>query len=160
MEQIYKSKLVVKDLGDPRKVLAKNEDDFTPLVLGVMLGHATKVFTKPGINGELVDGVKGTFEGVRADETATISSGVCWLPGGIAEMVTEKLREDNAGPVEFAFEISVRRAKNPVGYEYIVKSLINVSASDPLSFLRSQIEQEKPKQLAAPAEGIKKTKAA
>ena len=152
---LTKSKLVPKDLGNPREAAAKPDGDNTPVLLGTLFGRASSVKQKRfqqknPATGEVVevvtDAIVGQFAGRRAKpldngdgtETVEIRSGVLYLPTGIAEMITVPLTaEDAPSMIEFAVKVSTRKANNPAGYEYVIEELYQPQgAKDPLDELR------------------------
>lgn len=151
--RLTKSKLVVKDLGNPSMVKAQEEGNNAPYVLGVIIGRVTGLRKKPvtnALSGEVTefDALSGMFEGRRAialdnkdgTETVAIRSGTCYLPTGIHDMVVETFRsvpEGEKTQLDFAYRICTVKASNPAGYTYACESLYEPATSDPLEHLRS-----------------------
>jgi len=167
-------KLRQKDLGNPRAAAALDEGDPTICWLGTMLGVASNVkrFVDAGDETKVSYALTGTFEGQPANRRGysesnpdgkeipvtdknwrpVLKSGICWLPGGIHELIVEAVTNGDPmgkGPrnvVPFRVKIGTRRAQNAAGYEYVneIESEIT-SGADPLAALR---------QIAGPAEPV------
>lgn len=147
-----KSKLVLKDIGNPKKAAASFSETVKKVPLGIIIGIADKKITRKAANGiDFFEGLGGTFEGRPADETAdTVQSGVCFLPEGIqntmfAQLVTtdDEGREVSTGAqIQFAYRVSVVEASNPQGYSWSFEPLLEPVQSDPLSALRGEIEKK------------------
>ena len=94
---------------------------------------------------------KGSFECERLSDGKTFVGSSLFLPPSVTEMIYTALQSNidkesgEMQAVEFAFEIGVKPAKNPIGYEYTVKSLVKAAGADPLAALRNSV-----KALAAP----------
>lgn len=130
-------------------------DDVKEYKLGILVGQAVGTFntTNPA-TGEIYEGIRGMFEFTDFDETRPIlASGKMFLPTGVAEMVFEALKsdEDHVG-IRFAFEVSVFRADNPIGYSWKLTPLMDVTTDDPLAELRKLADTRlgTTKQIAAP----------
>lgn len=152
---ILKAKLVPKDIDNPKKIAAL-KDDVQTFVLGQIFGIATEVVERlmPQPNGDTVTfyGLGGQFKAIPADETRPIvQSGVMFLPSiGILEKIADAL-EAGETDIKLAFEIAVRRASNPAGYEWVFSPLMDVEdPSDPLTILQTECAEHQ-KRLAAPA---------
>lgn len=65
-------------------------------------------------------------------------SGKIFFPQTITDMLYATMQTAE-GPVEFAFDIGVKAAPTPVGYEFVVKPLLEASKSDPLAALEARI---------------------
>lgn len=150
-----KSKLVPKDLGNPKTAAALPDGNNSIVTLGTIFGRATgtkaKTFTDRATGEQVTaDAIVGTFVGRRAvplengdgTETVEIRSGFLYLPNGIAELLTVPLSmTDRPEMIEFAIRIGTRKASNPAGYEYVVSELHKPQgAADPLQHLRLLVE--------------------
>jgi len=88
---------------------------------------------------------KGSFECVRLSDGATFVGSSLFLPPSVTEMIYTALQaniDKESGEmqsVQFAFEIGVKKATNPIGYEYTVKSLVKAAGADPLAALRNSV---------------------
>lgn len=157
-----KSKIQLKDMGSPKKLGALDET-IRQLKLGTVLGIASDIIRRTMPNGDVFEGLGGSFECVSEDaNTDTIQSGILYLPAGVYEAVANPLKEmepvldadgkaknDSDGnpvlkrktaSVSFAFEVFVIRADNPQGYSWKFTPLGQDAGSvrpvDPLSELR------------------------
>ena len=142
MATVTKSKLVVKNIGNPRAVTALPQGQ-DKLFLGTMMGVAEKLIARADAAGNMFTGLAGTFEGIPSDPNMdTIKSGVCFLPAGIMEMISTPLAEaaekGEAIKVGFAFECYSLKATNAAGYEYGFESAADAQAVDPLAELRAK----------------------
>lgn len=156
---VYKAKVAVKDLGNPKKAAALDDGDTSRITLGRIIGVATDI--KKGLNptGEPYMGLIGTFEGTPADENKDIiQSGVCYLPGGVTEAIAGQVVASGK-PVSFGFDIKVFKATNAAGLSYELKPLIKPSENDPLAAVRNAVMAALPKPEIASEETGKKAKA-
>jgi hypothetical protein len=84
----------------------------------------------------------GSFRGSTIDhdtgEVKTYRSGKCFLPD-IATSLLSAAVDANGGGVEFAFDIGIKKADNPMGYEYTVVPIIETRADDPLEKLSASL---------------------
>ena len=142
-----KSKMVIKDLGNPKLVDEKNPR----VILGTIFGRVTGTKVTE-IRGETFIGLTGAFEGVPENpEWPIVQSGVCYLPGGFQEPILEAMGPDGKGVVEFAYECAAVHANNPIGYSYAFKPLLKrTGATDPLAAMKAEVDAGR-KKLPAPA---------
>lgn len=96
---------------------------------------------------------KGIFKAVNADTGEVFSAGECCLPKMLESQLSGVLNE--ADGAEFAFDISAMPSKNAFGYEYKIKSLIEVADAPIISAL-----EEKMGMLALPNKATAPAKAA
>lgn len=149
-----KSKVVIKDLCNPKKIIANMPDSTNSTVVGIVYGTATDINVRASADGlKTYEGLKGTFEAVPSDKAAEATqSSICYLPEFAQPLVSDMLKEvDEDGErvnhnVKFGFEVSIERATNPQGYSWALRALGNPVADDPLDKLR----QEFAPALAAP----------
>lgn len=156
------TKLVLKNVGDPKKARANMPDNVNQVVLGTVYGIATSVK-----HGKMPDQLstytclKGNFEGIPADASRDIiRAGILFLPESFQAPIEEMLEgvgDGNGGwekepvaSVMLAYEVSVIRATNAQEYSWAVKPLTAPAESDPLMILRQNIPAVAA-QLAAPA---------
>jgi hypothetical protein len=131
-------------------------------------------------NGDIQTGLKGNFRGISTktiwvekrdkegkvvtdkdgnkvmEDTGVavvVSSGVCYLPGGIQEMLEGALKEaqakDAKAIVNFTIDLFALPSTNRAGYTFSADNIVDTSASDPLDMLLSQAADRK----ALPAPG-------
>jgi len=161
-----RSKLVLKDLGEPAMVKAQPEN-VMQYALGTLVGIATGFIERTDPKeGTIFEGLSGTFRSIPSDETKDeLESGVLFIPDAFHNLVAATLRDllktDPNAQVKFAFEISSIRAKNPAGYSWNFKPMIESESENPLdAFIGSvgklQIKDgRKVLALAAPADAAK-----
>lgn len=153
---IMVSKIRPKNLGNPKVAAGFSEQEIAEQKihwLGVILGKASGI--KKSVDAKddtkISYGLVGFFEGQPADTAKPIlKSGICWLPGGIHEMVVETVRGLKPGEfMPFSFRIGTKGDTNAAGYSYVVdnNTVATADAQDPLADLRGDAV----KQLAAPA---------
>lgn len=104
----------------------------------------------------------GDFEGVNLETRERARGGKLFLPNSAAQLLKSafeaaiKPDDDGAiplnGSVQFALEIGIKYSEKSVGYEYVVKPLIQTTDNDPLAQLRGNVSKMLPA-LAAPAKG-------
>ena len=137
-----KAKLVIKDLGNPKRV--EDADGKRRVILGTILGRASGVKATE-LRGEMFMALTGAFEGIPAEaDKPIIRAGICYLPGGFQESVLEALNGGADGTVvDFAMEFAADFAKNPIGYSYAAKPLLNKASNDPLASLKAEVEAMK-----------------
>jgi hypothetical protein len=122
--------------------VAKVPADGGKVLLGRIVGMISGL--KQTVNNETGDiqtGLKGNFRGISSvDGLAAVTSGVCYLPGGIQEMLEGALasakENDAKATVTFAIDLFAIPATNKAGYSF--------KASDPLAMLLEQANAVKP----------------
>lgn len=134
---MLKNKLVLKDLGDPKSIF---KGDKPLIVLGTIVGIATGIFSKADGKDptKIFSGLKGTFEGIPADQKEdAVQSGVLYLPDGIYNMLAANFQGENAATsIQFAIEVQVKKATNPIGYEFGFVQKGKLATADPLASLK------------------------
>lgn len=129
-----KAKLVIKDLGNPKKVDPDKHNNANPLFLGVIKGKAFGIKTKVDAKGEAFEALQGYFIGEPADPSAdVVASGMCYLPGGFHEIIVEQLRGAANTEVQFAYGVYVVPANNPIGYSYLFRPVLAAQAQSLLA---------------------------
>lgn len=140
-------------------------DGSQPVLLGRFVGVMTGL--KENLNketGEVSYGLKGSFKAISslADENGALRearSGVCYLPGGIQDIVeaafTEAQGEDGSkrASISFAMDLYAIPANNAAGYTFKADNLIEAQAADPLDTMLSAVASKKalPAPVASPA---------
>lgn len=122
---------------------------------GICKGTVLRVIpsqTKGGADQEFI-GIVGSFEAVNLETGEVFQSGVLYLPGGIHEMIISVLQgmpEDEAAEVKFIVDLIAVPAKNPRGYSWQVRPVVEMAlAHDPLDELR-EMEMKAKLRLPAP----------
>ena len=138
-----KSKIVMKDLGDPRLIATLPENQ-NKLVLGSIIGSATDIITRTSDQGEVLTGLRGSFEAMPMDEKKdVVRADTLWLQSSATKMITDVLMDAEgniaSGGVKFGFEVAVVKATNPLGYTWSLQPMIKPAADDPLNTLRAQL---------------------
>lgn len=154
-----RNKLVAKDIGNPKAILAMPKEGNFKNVLGIIMGIATGVKRRA----DKVDPTKmnealiGTFEGTPSDaKEPIISSGVCYLPEGMFNLIASKLEGENAAEnVQFAIEVATIHANNAAGYTWSFTPKLAVAQADPLAAMREQLKLAAPS-VPEPAKADKK----
>lgn len=132
-------------------------------IVGIVAGLRTTIDKETG---DIHNGLKGNFRGVSSKEYAdgpnagkpvTVTSGVCYLPGGIQDMIEGALAQareaDAKATVNFAIDLYGIPATNKAGYSFKADNIVAAQTVDPLSMLIEQAETNKPTlALAAPVE--------
>lgn len=152
-------KLSPKAMGwDRNKIgteVAKVPADGGSVNLGRIVGVVSGL--KQTVNGETGDiqtGLKGNFRGISSLEgKPAVTSGVCYLPGGIQEMLEGALasakENDPRATVSFAIDLFAIPATNKAGYSFKADNIVEAGATDPLQSLLDQAAANKPLALAA-----------
>lgn len=147
---VLTSKLRPKNLANPKVAagftdaeMGEGKIHWLGTIMGKASGTAKKV--DPSDDTKISYALTGFFEGIPGDGARPIvKSGVCYLPGGVHEMIVEQVNsmEDAGGVVAFAFKIGTRRADNQAGYEYVNETLGEASKSDPLDDMRRELASQ------------------
>lgn len=165
VETVIKSKLTVKDLGNPRIAANFEEGSNQRHPLGIIMGIAEKVRTVVDAAGQPFDAILGEFEGIRHTpqkikdkddegneyerEIGIVRAGRLFLPSGIHEMIAIPLKAEGAVKIQFGIRVFTVKADNPIGYSYVVEPLYKPETADPLAHIRESIAATV-KQLSAP----------
>lgn len=153
-------KLTAKALGWDRNRIgtevAKVPADGGRVELGTIVGLVSGLRqTVNNDTGEIQNGLKGQFRGISTlgDDTGKeisktnparqITAGVCYLPGGIQEMIEGSLASaqdtsnggDARATVQFGIKLYAIPATNKAGYSFDADNLIEAAESDPLEAL-------------------------
>lgn len=150
-------KLTPRSLGWDRNALgtecAKVPADGGKVLIGRIVGIVSGFKeTINGDTGEVQRGLKGNFRGISSktieDEHITVTSGVCYLPGGIQEMIEGAFvaaRETDAkATVNFAIDLFGIPATNKAGYSFKADNIVPATVTDPLAALLEQAEDNAP----------------
>ncbi|RPH75976.1 hypothetical protein EHM76_00415 [bacterium] len=124
--------------------------DIVPLYR--IFGSANGLRVGQSDNGPFV-ALLGRFEAqsMLADEDGVVSedrfiAAQCFLPGPTHALLVDKLSQKDAEgkrlveSLDFAFEVGVKAAKTPIGYEYVCVPLMEDTGSDPLAALRDKVK--------------------
>jgi hypothetical protein len=95
----------------------------------------------------------GEFKGINADGEEFVSA-VCYLPAPVDSLLASHMASNDGAAVNFAFDISIAPNDSPIGYEYVVSTLLETKPSNPLAELMSKVAPlqiaAKPKQAELP----------
>ena len=132
---VQKAKLVIKDIGNPKKGADTDTYSATkPYILGVIKGKAFGTKIKVDPKGEAFEALVGFFVGEPADPNVDmVAAGMCYLPGGFHEMIVEQLRGRANTEVQFAYEVATVPDSNPIGYSYRFRPILSAQAHSLLS---------------------------
>lgn len=163
-------KLTAKSLGWDRFAIGAATQDTTQpqklaRVVGIVSGLRQTVNNETG---DIQSGLKGNFRGVSTltlkvpeknddgtdkmkdgkpvmrdtGEVITVTSGVCYLPGGIQDMIEGALasakEKDAKATVSFAIDLFALKDTNKAGYTFKAETLVNAEERDPLDLLLEQ----------------------
>lgn len=149
-------KLTAKSLGWDRARIAtevkKVPADGGRVELGTFVGIVNGLRqTVNGDTGEIQNGLKGQFRGVSSLGTdsgkeigknnppLTVTAGVCYLPGGIQDMIEGTLavakEADANATVRFGVKLFAIPATNKAGYSFDADTLLETQEADPLDML-------------------------
>lgn len=149
------TKMSVKTLKCKPAKAGTNADNRRILLCRIR-GNATGIKSAIGNDGTTVYGLTGFFEGVNAESGEKFQSGVCFLPGGIQELILEPLDKAlndaaaAAPSIIFAFDIFAEPATNKAGYGYSAVNLIPATGANPLAALDEAMASAKIAALPAP----------
>lgn len=154
--------------GATAKVPADGGRVFLGRIAGIVGGFRE---TLNSDTGEVQRGLKGNFRGMssrnvtddKGNDTGVqivVTSGVCYLPGGIQEMIEGSLlaaQDVTSGgnakaTVQFAIDLYAIPATNKAGYSFTAETLVEAAQSDPLALLLAQAEGTATPALEAPAD--------
>lgn len=118
--------------------------------------NGTKIVKSDKADAGFFIAVTGEFEGLNMQTGEVFASGVTYFPGGMHEAIVSELEHTPAGgSVEYALQIDADPANNPIGYSYIIRSLLPPSRVDSLARLRAKADRLLPppaKLLTGPAQ--------
>lgn len=149
---LQKAKLVPKDLGNPRVVTADDAfKDGQTMPLGRFYGEVSDVVTKADATGRMFDELRGQFKGIPSKQLIVdgqnidgVISGRAFLPTGFHELVVAAWKGGGDGAlVQFAYDLGVKRAENPIGYEWVAVPIFPLQAGerDPFAALETKIAE-------------------
>jgi len=160
-------KLSPKAMGWDRNAIgtetAKVPADGGKVLLGRIVGIVSGL--KQTVNndtGDIQTGLKGNFRGFSSlPNKEPVTSGVCYLPGGIQEMIEGALATaqeggDKKATVNFAIDLFAIPATNKAGYWFKADNIVEMSAADPLELLLQSANEKKSLALEAPKSNVKK----
>lgn len=108
-----------------------------------VFGIATGTLTGESQFGEWI-ALTGTFKAINIDEGEVFTSTKCFLPAVATDYLVEYLRNDSSS-VEFALQIDSVPSDTVIGYEYIVKPLLEIDEPKALSELAARAKIALPK---------------
>jgi hypothetical protein len=163
MPRSQRSKLALKDLGNPSLIKVMSDDQLKvskgKFILGYLIGKASGFANRSDPKtGDQFEGLTGTFATIPVDDSVDeLESGVLFIPDAFHNLVAARLREaqkaDPGAVVEFAFEVGSIKAQNPAGYSWDFKPAREFAGVDPLAGLSKEVSalrDQRLKQLAAP----------
>lgn len=158
-------KLTAKSLGWDRNrigtAVKKVPQDTGRVELGTFVGIVSGLRqTVNNDTGEVQNGLKGQFRGVstlgvdpdkavsKNNAANRITAGVCYLPGGIQDMIEGQLAKakehDASATVQFGLKLFAIPATNKAGYSFDAESLVAAQEADPLDTLLEMAEKAEP----------------
>lgn len=158
----YVSGISTKLFGKAMKHLDE-ENGVREFYMGRIFGIANKAFSKVGQNGEVFEGLSGSFE-LETHDGKRFCSGNLYPPNALAAQVISQFEDSDGNfikgkSVTIAFGCKVKLEKNAAGFTWVFTPLMKIE-SDPLSLLRSTLDENAPKQLDHKPATQKKDKAA
>lgn len=119
-------------------------------------GIATGTKSGPDKNrpGETWTALTGDFIAIDTVTGEEYRAGVCFLPTVGQNLVLGALGGSPDG-VEFGFDIGVKKADNPVGYEYTVKPVVKAKESQVMLNLMARMSEASPLAIGTDAKGKK-----
>lgn len=166
MAQIV-GKLTAKSLGwDRFKIGAATQDTTVPQNMGRIVGIVSSLRqTVNNETGDIQTGLKGNFRGISTlnlfvpekdkdgndkmkdgkpvmkdtGEKIVVTSGVCYLPAGLQDMIEGQLAQakesDPKATVSFAIDLFCIKDTNKAGYTFRADTLLQAEQRDPLDQL-------------------------
>lgn len=132
-------KTVIKEVADPvsgEKTEVRVLERETPLMR--VYGQANEYQVVDSTYGASLRFL-GVFKAINADTGEVFTSGKCFLPGVIESQLGGVLDSVKEGGVEFAFDIVAVPSKNAYGYEYRVRSVIEVAEAPVITALEQRM---------------------
>ena len=144
--QTPKKKITAKTLGFTipiiRKMLSDNKGKEVSLYQ--LIGMVKNTRTGTSDFGPWT-AFKGIVEAIVFETGEAFLSGECLIPGGVTDVLEAHLiaakKEDPNAQIQFGFEISVIETETAIGFEYVVRSLLekDEAAVDPLAALKENL---------------------
>lgn len=123
-------------------------DDKIPEVeCALLFGEASGVAIKTTPNGDSFTAMIGKFEATNLHTGEVFNSGVCYLPGGMHEMITQTLITDQNAIVKFGILLVAKKTDNLAGYSWIGRDVVDLEQADPLIELKQAMKPEMHKYL-------------
>lgn len=157
---------------NPGRIKGMSEDVRT-LMLGTLLARCEGIETltvpdpRTGVVAEYT-ALRGTFQAELSEpiklnlgtgkgtiETPYIGAPLLFLPGGLHDDVVRRFKDAPEGTrpiVQLAVDMTVKRANNPQGYEWLLIPIFREEQEDPLNGLKARVAQVRQAALPAPAE--------
>lgn len=139
------SKLTAATLGCKPEIV-KDKAKGTRAPLYRIMGRATGIKETKDVNGEVIYGLTGSFEGTNLVTGETMRSGVAFLPPGIHEMILEPLDhalaeavQGQAVELQFGFDIFTVASPNKAGYSYAATDLFPTKRVDPFEEMKAEL---------------------
>lgn len=86
----------------------------------------------------------GRFEAVNVKTGEVTIGPQCFIPEPMQSLIASELANTDTEGVKFAVSISYKYSNTPIGYEYIVKPLVEFSGVDPLADIRKMLPKGAP----------------
>lgn len=142
MARSQRTKITLSDVGVPGMVATKPEGThFCGTLIGIADGFVER---KSADKQDTFEGLKGQFRSVPSDaQMDELESGVLFIPAAFHNVIATKLREvqkvDASSTLSFAYEVTSIKAKNPAGYSWDLKPLIDDATANPIDkFINEQ----------------------
>jgi hypothetical protein len=100
----------------------------------------------------------GAFEATNLVSGEVFQSSICLLPESAAGLLSVAVSKEAGKTVEFALDIGVEPANNPMGFQYTIKPLMESDETDPLRHLKNNITAKHPLQIGGKTAPEKKAK--
>jgi hypothetical protein len=160
MARSQRTKLTLGDLGTPALVKTLSPEDLAKrggkLIMGRLIGMASKMIERKSLKNpdEIFEGLGGSFRSIpnkdapNPAEAEELESGALFIPDAFHNMIADRLKaakaanpDDNNVNVRFAFDICAVPAKNPAGYSWDFRPLIDSDTLNPLDDLANSVAQ-------------------
>ena len=144
-------KLSPRALGWDRDTISAAIKKITPsdrVLIGRFGGVVAGLkMTENAKDGSVQIGLKGNFRGISSildgkGEPIRSESGVCYIPGGIQEMIEGNYsiarEQDKNATVTFLVDLYAIHANNPVGYTFTAETVVEPGENNQLDMLFEQ----------------------
>lgn len=147
MARSQRTKLALKDLGEPAMVKTLPEKDKAKgYFMGTLIGVVTGIVSRknPKDDTEVFEGLAGTFRAIPSDtKRDEIESGVLFIPDAFHNMIVAPFKvmqaTDKNSVLNFAFEVTSIPAANPIGYSWQFTPLAEPDAENPLDAILNSL---------------------
>lgn len=105
----------------------------------LIFGEASGLAIKGLPTGDQFTALTGVFEATNLHTGEVFNSGVLFLPGGLHEAVVAAIDKEENMTVKFGILLVAVPAKNPAGYSWVGRDVVDLQQEDPLAELKASM---------------------